>query len=77
VLGAAYYGAALSRQFKMKSLDVVERSVYGFSKRDDVIFPKGSRLGEKKGITIPPKEDQVLEFYQDGSVCPYRAMLQS
>lgn len=72
VLGAAFYGAALSRQFKMKNLDVSERSVYGFSLASngdsvpEVIFPKGSKQGTKQSILLPAKDDQSLVFEQDG-----------
>lgn len=69
VLGAAFYGAALSRQFKMKNLDVSERSVYDFSLvggAAEVVFPKGSKQGTKKSILLPAKDDQSLEFQQNG-----------
>lgn len=66
VLGAAYYGAALSRQFKMKSIEVSETSVWDFTLgTDEVIFPKGTRMGTKKALVLPA-EDQTIEFYQAG-----------
>jgi hypoxia up-regulated 1 len=66
VLGAAYYGAALSRQFKMKSIEVSETSVWEFTLgTDEVIFPKGTRMGTKKALVLPA-EDQTIEFYQAG-----------
>ncbi|WVQ70033.1 uncharacterized protein L199_008257 [Kwoniella botswanensis] len=71
VLGAAYYGAALSRQFKMKNLNVTERSFYDIikdGKDGEVIFEKGTKLGERKILTLPVPakgEDEVtLEFSQ-------------
>ncbi|ORY24982.1 heat shock protein 70 family [Naematelia encephala] len=68
VLGAAYYGAALSRQFKMKSIEVIERTVYPFTvgvgEDADVLFPKGSKLGERRSLTPAPEEEVVLQFYQ-------------
>lgn len=62
VLGAAYYGAFLSRGFRTKSLEVVERTLEDYKMGDEVIFPKGSRLGERKAITLEANPDQVLEF---------------
>ncbi|WVQ78425.1 hypothetical protein IAT38_000511 [Cryptococcus sp. DSM 104549] len=64
VLGAAYYGAALSRQFKMKNkVEVKEASVGEIALADgQVIFPEGSTLGEKKPISFPADEDLELEF---------------
>ena len=67
VLGAAYYGAALSRQFKMKNLEVTERSVGDITMGPgQVLFPRGSRLGEKKSLTFSADKDLSLEFDQDG-----------
>lgn len=73
VLGAAYYGAALSRTFKMKNLNVTERSVYDISLGDEVIFEKGTKLGERKIITLPIPSDNerdeiVLDFAQSTHV---------
>jgi hypoxia up-regulated 1 len=59
VLGAAYYGAGLSRQFKMKSLDVLERSQEAFTLNGEVFFPQSSGLGEKKAITLPAKQTEL------------------
>lgn len=66
VLGAAFYGAALSRQFKMKNIEVVEHSVQDFrlEPAEDVLFPAGSILGEKKALVLSPVEDLTLEFSQ-------------
>ncbi|KAK8869653.1 hypothetical protein IAR55_000221 [Kwoniella newhampshirensis] len=65
VLGAAYYGAALSRQFKMKNLNVTEKSVSDIIMGEEVIFPKGSKLGDRQSIALPAdKGEVVLEFAQ-------------
>ncbi|WWC89981.1 uncharacterized protein L201_004911 [Kwoniella dendrophila CBS 6074] len=67
VLGAAYYGAALSRTFKMKNLNVTERSFYDIKMGDEVIFEQGTKLGERKILTlpVPSAEDEItLEFTQ-------------
>lgn len=65
VFGAAYYGAGLSRQFKMKKIELVERSVYPLTMKGEPIFPIGTRLGERKAIQLPAA-DTTLEFEQDG-----------
>lgn len=74
VLGAAYYGAALSRQFKMKKLEVKEASIREFSyySKGDIggagpLFPAGTPLGTKKALTFPAKEDLTLHFVEDGT----------
>ncbi|OCF36427.1 hypoxia up-regulated 1 [Kwoniella heveanensis BCC8398] len=78
VLGAAYYGAALSRTFKMKNLNVTERSVWDVTMGDEVIFPSGTRLGEKKVLTFPA--DKVasaglqLEFAQSTHTSPSQSV---
>ncbi|WVW83006.1 hypothetical protein I302_105022 [Kwoniella bestiolae CBS 10118] len=74
VLGAAYYGAALSRQFKMKNLNVTERSYYDIildknsAGQVETIFERGSKLGERKVLSLPipsKGEDEItLEFSQ-------------
>jgi hypoxia up-regulated 1 len=69
VLGAAYYGAALSRQFKMKKLEVKESSVreiqyypeYEFEAAK-TLFPKGTTLGTKKTLSFPAFGDKTLHF---------------
>lgn len=66
VLGAAYYGAGLSRQFKMKSIDVVERSHAAFSLNGEEFFPRGSVLGERKTIGLKPDAASELVFAQSG-----------
>ncbi|ODO10822.1 hypothetical protein I350_01420 [Cryptococcus amylolentus CBS 6273] len=65
VLGAAYYGAALSKQFKMKNIEVKESSVGDIIiNGGDVLFPEGTVLGEKKVLTLPAEGDINLEFSQ-------------
>lgn len=68
VLGAAYYGAALSRQFKMKNIELIERSVRETSVEPagEVIFPIGTPLGTKKTLSFAAKDDFTLEFAQGG-----------
>ena len=69
VLGAAFYGAGLSRQFRMKSVEVHEKTVFDYAIRvngeEEVVFGKGTEVGERKGVALRP-EDQVVEVLQDG-----------
>lgn len=67
VLGAAFWGAALSRQFKMKSIELHEKSVYDFEIGQDreVLFARGTALGERKAIALPAV-DQSVEVSQNG-----------
>ncbi|WVF72219.1 hypothetical protein IAT40_007031 [Kwoniella sp. CBS 6097] len=78
VLGAAYYGAALSRTFKMKNLNVTERSVWDITMGDEVIFPSGTRLGEKKILTFPAEKvastGLELEFAQSTHTSPSQSL---
>jgi hypoxia up-regulated 1 len=67
VLGAAFYGAGLSRQFKMKSIEAAERSFSNITYGDDVVFPAGSVFGERKSILLKPEDDMTLEFAQGGN----------
>lgn len=67
VLGAAFYAAGLSRQFKMKSIEVSERSIYDISLGDEVIFPAGTPLGQRKSLLSKPETDLELEFSQSGN----------
>nr|KIR46565.1 hypoxia up-regulated 1 [Cryptococcus bacillisporus CA1280] len=63
VLGAAYYGAALSKLFRIKNIDIKERGVSEIALKDgSAIFPQGTVLGERKAITLPAKGDVTLEF---------------
>ena len=68
VLGAAYYGAALSRQFKMKNIELIERSVRETSVEPagEVVFPVGTPHGTKKTLAFAAKDDFTLEFAQGG-----------
>lgn len=68
VLGAAYYGAALSRQFKMKAIEVIERSVRDTTVEPagEILFPVGTALGTKKTLSFAAKDDFTLEFAQGG-----------
>jgi len=63
VLGAAYWGAALSRQFKMKKIEVIEKAVEEFRVAGEVLFEQGARLGERKTIGLSA-EDVTLEYTQ-------------
>jgi hypoxia up-regulated 1 len=63
VLGAAYWGAALSRQFKMKKIEVVEKTLEDFRVGGEVLFEKGGKLGERKTLGLVA-QDAVLEFSQ-------------
>jgi len=66
VLGAAYYGASLSRQFKMKNLNVTERSLEEFVLQDpyEVVFATGANLGTKQTLSFVPADEMVWEFSQ-------------
>ncbi|WWC61044.1 uncharacterized protein I303_103622 [Kwoniella dejecticola CBS 10117] len=65
VLGAAYYGAALSRTFKMKNLNLTERSFHDIKMGDEVVFAQGTKLGERKVLTLPTDKDEItLDFTQ-------------
>lgn len=68
VLGAAFYGAALSRQFRMKNIEIHERNLRDITVEPagGVIFPAGSLLGEKKTLSFAAKDDFTLEFAQAG-----------
>lgn len=72
VLGAAYYGAALSRQFKMKSIELHEKSVYDITVGDHTtaLFSKGTKLGDRKTLVLPAVENLTLEFAQNSYVTP-------
>ena len=87
VMGAALYGAALSKQFRTKDIRVADLSpkevhlIYHDSKfplsfvcvielivdTDDtpisqLIFPKDTKLGSKKTLTIPKMADFPLQI---------------
>lgn len=67
VLGAAFYGASISRQFKMKSIEIDEHSCYDYSLGDDVVFPKGTVQGERKTLLLKPQDKLDLVFEQSGT----------
>jgi len=77
VLGAALYGASLSRQFKTKNIKVQDIGVYDIqasyaavatspnTKPRSIttsIFPTGSKLGTKKTLTFKRKEDFTINL---------------
>lgn len=76
VLGAALYGASLSRQFKTKNIKVQDIGVYDVQASyaaatssnarprsiTTLIFPTGSKLGTKKTLTFKRKEDFTINL---------------
>ncbi|KAG6820326.1 hypothetical protein H0H93_002175 [Arthromyces matolae] len=85
VLGAAFYGAALSRQFKTKNIKVtditlhdVEVSYFAAAATANarprsistLVFPAGSKVGTKKTLTFKRKEDFALYFDYKHLVAP-------
>ncbi len=78
VLGAAFYGASVSRQFRTKSIKIVDivnfdmqisypseskLSVAGNPKIiNTVVFPAGSKVGSKKTMTFKRKDDFTLKM---------------
>lgn len=86
VLGAALHGAALSRQFKTKSIAVHDISAHAIQASylaapvgdntrvrtiTSVIFAKGSKLGTKKVVTFKRKEDFEIDLGYTASPGPY------
>jgi len=86
VLGAALYGAGLSRQFKTKPIKVSDISVHDIqatyfaaSKTTNsrprsittLIFPAGSTVGSKKVLTFKRKEDFSIFLDYKTPVAPY------
>ncbi|CAK9786928.1 actin-like ATPase domain-containing protein [Cutaneotrichosporon oleaginosum] len=67
VLGAAFYGASLSGRFKMKSVEVHERSIYDIKMGDDIIFPAGTPLGTRKSVLLKPEDEINIDFSQGGN----------
>ncbi|KAF8335867.1 actin-like ATPase domain-containing protein [Cantharellus anzutake] len=76
VLGSAFYGATLSRQFRTKKLKVQDVSPYDFQvsyetevkkggKRSisTVVYPKGSKLGVKKTLTLKGRKEFPTSIY--------------
>lgn len=85
VLGAALYGASLSRQFKTKNIKVsdiglhdVEVSYFAAASTPlsrprsitTLIFPSGSKTGTKKTLTFKRKEDFTLFFDYKHLIAP-------
>jgi hypoxia up-regulated 1 len=75
LLGAAFHGAGLSRQFKTKSIKVSDIAVHDIQASylsaapsdssnprtiNTVIYPAGSKVGTKKTLTFRRKEDFSL-----------------
>ncbi|XP_006455585.1 hypothetical protein AGABI2DRAFT_210009 [Agaricus bisporus var. bisporus H97] len=81
VLGAALYGASLSRQFKTKNIKVNDLTVYDLQASyaaaptspdakprtiTTLVFPAGSKTGTKKTLTFKRKEDFTINLdYRD------------
>ncbi|KAF5391958.1 hypothetical protein D9757_003269 [Collybiopsis confluens] len=85
VLGAALYGAGLSRQFKTKDIklsDILSHDVQASyfaaptsenSKPRTIttsIFPVGSKVNSKKTLTFKRKEDFVIHFDYKNEIAP-------
>jgi hypoxia up-regulated 1 len=77
VLGAALYGASLSRQFKTKSMQVADISPYDIQASyfatssnnqnrprtiTTLLFPQGSKTTTSKTLTFKRKEDFAIDF---------------
>jgi hypoxia up-regulated 1 len=86
VLGAALYGAGLSRQFKTKPIKVTDISVHDIQASyfaasssansrprsiTTLIFPAGSKVGSKKVLTFKRKEDFSIFLDYKTPVAPY------
>jgi len=86
VLGAALYGASLSRQFKTKPIRVSDISVHDIQisyfaaastansrprRITTLIFPAGSKVGSKKLLTFKRKEDLLVFLDYKTSVSLY------
>jgi hypoxia up-regulated 1 len=85
VLGAAFHGAGLSRQFKTKIIKVSDISAHDVQVTypgaassplsrpraiTTVIFPAGSKVGNKKTLTFKRKEDFKLQLDYKASPAP-------
>ncbi|KAG5646180.1 hypothetical protein DXG03_004233 [Asterophora parasitica] len=85
VLGAAFYGASLSRQFKTKNIKVSDISLHDVEVAyfaapttaasrprsiTTLIFPSGSKVGTKKTLTFKRKEDFTLFFDYKHLIAP-------
>lgn len=84
-LGAAFYGASLSRQFKTKDIKVSDISPYDIqisylaassssSSRPrtitTLIFPANSKTGTKKTLTFKRKEDFTISLDYKNEIIP-------
>ncbi len=85
VLGAAFHGASLSRQFKTKNIKVNDVGVYDVQASyaaaatspnarprviTTLIFPAGSKVGTKKTLTFKRKEDFTVSLDYRTSIAP-------
>ncbi|KAG6857031.1 hypothetical protein H0H87_010704 [Tephrocybe sp. NHM501043] len=85
VLGAAFYGASLSRQFKTKNIKVSDISLHDVEvgyfaapttslsrprSISTLVFPAGSKAGTKKTLTFKRKEDFTLYFDYKHLIAP-------
>ncbi|GLB44149.1 putative heat shock protein 70 family protein [Lyophyllum shimeji] len=85
VLGAAFHGASLSRQFKTKNIKVSDISIHDVEVSyfaapttplsrprsiTTLIFPAGSKGGTKKTLTFKRKEDFTLFFDYKHLIAP-------
>ncbi|KAL1731465.1 Hsp70 protein-domain-containing protein [Schizophyllum commune] len=85
VLGAALYGASLSRQFKTKNIKISDINVHDVQATyfaaataanakprtiTTVVYPAGSKLGSKKTMTFKRKEDFNIFLDYKNQVAP-------
>jgi len=86
VLGAAFHGASLSRQFKTKGIKVSDIGTHTIQASyvssaassskvprviNTVIFPAGSQVGSKKTLTFKRKEDFSVWLDYKHAVAPF------
>ncbi|KAH7882234.1 Hsp70 protein-domain-containing protein [Phlebopus sp. FC_14] len=83
VLGAALYGASLSRQFKTKDIRIVDIAAYdiqasyfasapGSRTIHTVVFPRGSKYGTRKTLTFNKRKDDFslwLDYKSEVAPC--------
>jgi hypothetical protein len=92
LLGAAFHGAGLSRQFKTKEVKVVDIGIHDIQARyfaastidsdeprtiTSLIFPAGSKTGTQKTLTFKRKEDFSLWLDYKNDPAPYVRLKQS
>lgn len=85
VLGAGLHGASLSRQFRTKNIKVsdiclhdIQASYFAAASTSTnrprsittVIFPAGSKVGQKKTLTFKRKEDFTIHLDYKHEVSP-------